>query len=81
MVYFDSNLGQQLPERSYAESCDLTMDTFKVRVKKEDDNKHHGSDRVNMTRIKWISLFLHMLLAGMARQSFYETIGYAGSCL
>ncbi|KAI7886111.1 PSS-domain-containing protein [Lichtheimia hyalospora FSU 10163] len=32
MVYFDSNLGQQLPERSYAESCDLTMDTLKNQM-------------------------------------------------
>lgn len=32
MVYLDPELGHQLPERSYAEGCDLTMDTIKVEI-------------------------------------------------
>ena len=30
MVYFDPQLGVQLPERSYADQCDLSLETFKV---------------------------------------------------
>ncbi|ORZ03368.1 phosphatidyl serine synthase-domain-containing protein [Syncephalastrum racemosum] len=32
MVYLDPELGHQLPERSYAEGCDLTMDTIKNQM-------------------------------------------------
>ncbi|KAI8149773.1 phosphatidyl serine synthase-domain-containing protein [Fennellomyces sp. T-0311] len=32
MVYFDPELGHELPERSYAEQCDLSLDTFKNQV-------------------------------------------------
>ncbi|KAI7857036.1 phosphatidyl serine synthase-domain-containing protein [Circinella umbellata] len=32
MVYFDPQLGEQLPERSYADQCDLSLETFKNQI-------------------------------------------------
>jgi hypothetical protein len=65
MTYYDSSLGIQLPERSYAETCDLTWENITVcRVVYQ--NIWVLIEFV-LIRIKWISLWWHMLLVGLVR--------------
>lgn len=37
MKYYDPELGIELPERSYADACDLSWDNIKVRPADRDD--------------------------------------------
>jgi hypothetical protein len=65
----DSSLGVPLPERSYAENCELSWNNIYAI----DYNGFY-------LRAKWISLLLPTLWDGTLRLYCCVTIGFAGSC-
>lgn len=65
MKYYNSDLGVELPERSYAEACEVTYDNIMVSETKT--NNMYITKCLCVCRMEWIFLLLLTLLVGLVK--------------